>query len=654
MIPELGQFALVLALCLALVQAALPLAGAATGKQEWMALARPAAAGQFVFVVIAFGTLIYAFLHDDFSVLFVAQHSNSALPIFYKVTAAWGGHEGSLLFWITVLAIWTAAVVAFSRSQPQEFVSRVLGVLGIVSAGIIAFALFTSNPFLRLTPAPLDGADLNALLQDPGMIIHPPSLYGGYVGMAVPFAFAVAALLTGRLDKNWAKWTRPWTVAAWAWLTCGITLGSWWAYYELGWGGWWFWDPVENSSFMPWLIATALLHSLAVTERRGIFKSWTVLLAIAGFSLSLLGTFLTRSPVLVSVHAFASDPTRGMFILALLALFSGGALLLYALRAPSLEAEGGFKLLSREAFLLANNILLVIATVSVLFGTLYPVFTDVLGLGKVSVGTPWFNAMFLLPMLPLAALLGVGMHSFWISMAGAPLVQRLIWPACAAVALGVVVPLVVYGSSSVLTGVATAIGVWVCIAALLDPARKLLDRASGPLTRAQLGMCVAHFGVGVFILGATTVSAFTVEKDLAVRPGDSFEIGGYDVTFTGVRPVEGPNYSAEEGQFELRKNGKLVDTLEAQQRFYRVQQSSMTEAAIDSRIARDVFVALREPLGDDAWAVRVQVKPLIRFLWLGTLLMALGGILAVTDRRYRLPARAAAPAAQPAKPVEAS
>jgi cytochrome c-type biogenesis protein CcmF len=647
-IPELGQFALVLALCLALVQAGVPLAGATLGRSEWMALARPAATGQFVFVMIAFGTLIYAFLNDDFSVLFVAQHSNTALPGFYKFTAAWGGHEGSLLFWIAVLAIWTAAVVAFSRSQPLEFVSRVLAVLGIVSAGIIAFALFTSNPFLRLTPPAIDGADLNALLQDPGMVIHPPSLYGGYVGLAVPFAFAVAALLTGRLDKDWAKWTRPWTVAAWVWLTCGITLGSWWAYYELGWGGWWFWDPVENSSFMPWLVATALLHSLAVTERRGIFKSWTVLLAISGFSLSLLGTFLTRSPVLVSVHAFASDPARGVFILALLALFSGGALLLYALRARSLEAEGGFKLLSREAFLLANNVLLVVAAGSVLFGTLYPVFTDVLGLGKVSVGPPFFNAMFLVPMLPLTALIGVGMHSFWKTMAASALVQRLIWPACIAVTLGVVAPLVIYGTSSLLTGLVTAIGAWVCIAALLDPARNLLDRARPRLTRAQIGMCLAHFGVGVFILGATMVSAFNVEKDLAVRPGDRFEIGGYEIVFTGVRPVEGPNFRAEEGEFELRRDGELIELLTSQQRFYNVQQSSMTEAAIDSRIARDVFVAMREPLGDNAWAVRVQVKPLIRFLWLGTLLMALGGIVAVTDRRYRVPVRASEPAAQAA------
>jgi cytochrome c-type biogenesis protein CcmF len=654
MIPEVGQFALALALCLALIQAALPLAGAALVRPEWMAVARSAAVGQFVFVAIAFGALEYAFFHDDFSVMFVAQHSNSALPVFYKLTAAWGGHEGSMLLWITVLAAWTMAVAVGSRSQPQEFASRVLGVLGVVSAGIIAFALLTSNPFTRLSPAPFDGNDLNPLLQDPGMIIHPPTLYLGYVGMAVPFAFAVAALLTGRLDKNWAKWTRPWTVAAWVFLTGGITLGSWWAYYELGWGGWWFWDPVENSSFMPWLMATALLHSLAVTERRGIFKSWTVLLAIAGFSLSLLGTFLTRSPVLVSVHAFASDPTRGMFILGLLGLFSGGALLLYALRARSLEAEGGFKLLSREAFLLANNILLVIAALLILFGTLYPLFIDALGLGKISVGTPWFNAMFLLPALPLALLLGIGMHSFWKTMSGATLVQRLIWPACAAVALGVVGPLVIFGSSSLLTGLAAVIGVWVCVAALLDPIRKLLNRASPPLTRAQLGMCLAHFGVGVFILGATMVSAYNIETDLPARPGDRFEVGGYEIVFRGVRSVEGPNFMADEGEFELRKNGQLVKVLASQQRVYRVQQSAMTEAAIDSRIGRDVFIALGEPLGDNAWSIRIQVKPLIRFLWLGTLLMALGGVLAITDRRYRLPVRASEPGAKARQAAEAT
>ena len=640
MIPEVGQFALILAFCLALIQAVLPIAGAARGNADWMALARPAAAGQFVFIAIAFGALEYAFLNDDFSVLFVAQHSNSALPVFYKFTAAWGGHEGSMLFWITVLAIWTLAVVAGSRSQPDEFASRVLGVLGIVSAGILAFALFTSNPFIRLTPAPADGNDLNPLLQDPGMIIHPPMLYVGYVGMAVPFAFAVAALFTGRLDKNWAKWTRPWTIAAWVFLTCGITLGSWWSYYELGWGGWWFWDPVENSSFMPWLVATALLHSLAVTERRGIFKSWTVLLAIAAFSLSLLGTFLTRSGVLVSVHAFAADPTRGLFILGLLAAFSGGPLLLYALRARSLEAEGGFKLVSREAFLLANNILLVIAAGAVLFGTLYPLIIDALGLGKISVGTPWFDAMFLVPMLPLAVLLGVGMHSIWRTMSGAALLQRLIWPAAIAVAFGVTLPLLAYGKASPLTTLATVIGLWVCAAALLDPLRSWVLRRGAPLTRAQLGMCFAHLGIGVFILGATFVSAYNVETEVSARGGDRFQVGGYDILFRGVKPVESANFTAEEGEFELRKGGRLVTVLASQQRVYRVQQTPTTEAAIDSRLGRDVFIALSKPLGDNAWSVRIQIKPLIRFLWLGPLLMAIGGLLAISDRRYRLAARA--------------
>jgi len=645
MIPEIGQFSLILALCLALIQASVPLAGAARGRVDWMSLARPAAAGQFVFIAIAFGALEYAFLNDDFSVLFVAQHSNSALPVFYKFTAAWGGHEGSMLFWITVLAIWTLAVAAGSRSQPDEFASRVLGVLGIVSAGIIAFALFTSNPFARLAAAPADGNDLNPLLQDPGMIIHPPMLYVGYVGMSVPFAFAVAAMLTGRLDKNWAKWTRPWTMAAWVFLTCGITLGSWWSYYELGWGGWWFWDPVENSSFMPWLVATALLHSLAVTERRGIFKSWTVLLAIAAFALSLLGTFLTRSGLLVSVHAFTSDPTRGLFILGLLLVFTGGPLLLYAFRARSLEAEGGFKLISREAFLLGNNILLVVAAGAVLFGTLYPLVNDLvrellrLRPYPISVGTPYFDLMFLMATLPLAVLLGVGMHSIWKSTSGSALIQRLIWPAGIAAALGVTVPLLAYGHAGVLTTAATVIGLWVCTAALLDPFGRWVLRRGAPLTRAQLGMCLAHCGVGVFILGATFVSAYNVENDVVARPGDRLQIGGYEILFRGIKPVETPSFTAEEGEFELRRNGQSVNVLASQQRVYRVQQTPTTEAAIDSRLGRDVFIALSKSVGDNAWSVRIQVKPLIRFLWVGSLLMALGGILAMSDRRYRLATR---------------
>ena len=641
MIPEFGQLALALALCLALVQGTFPILGAALGREHWMALARPAAAGQFVFVAIAFGTLIYAFLTDDFSVLFVAQHSHSDLPVFYKATAAWGGHEGSMLLWIAVLAGWTMAVAAGSRSQPLEFASRVLGVLGIVSAGVIAFAFITSNPFVRLVPAPSNGNDLNPLLQDPGMIIHPPTLYLGYVGMAVPFAFAVAALLAGRLDKDWARWTRPWTVVAWLFLTAGITLGSWWAYYELGWGGWWFWDPVENSSFMPWLMATALLHSLAVTERRGLFKSWTVLLAIAAFSLSLLGTFLTRAGVMISVHAFASDPTRGLFILGLLAVFSGGSLLLYAIRARNLEAEGGFKPLSRETFLLANNVLLVVAAGVVLAGTLAPLFVEALGLGKISVGPPYFNLMFLLPALPLVALIGVGMHTGWRMMPGDALLRRLRVPAIAAVAVGVIAPFIFFGATSVLTVLSVAIALWVCASSLLDPFRRLVFRTGAPLTRGQLGMCLAHFGVGVFMLGATVTSAYNFERDFSARPGDTIEAGGYEFSFKAVNTVQGPNFVADEGEIELRDDGELIAVLKPQVRVYQVQREPMTEAAIESNVLRDVFVALGEPLGDNAWSLRLRVKPLISLLWLGVGLMALGGLVAISDRRYRVAARQA-------------
>ena len=642
MIPELGQFALVLALCLCVSQAVLPLVGAHTGRRDFMALARPTAAGQFVFVALAYVVLTQAFLADDFSVRYVAQNSNTELPVAYKFAAVWGGHEGSLLLWIMILAVWTLAVAAASRGQPAEFMSRVIGVLGVVSTGVMAFMIFTSNPFDRLIPAAFEGNDLNPLLQDPAMVAHPPMLYVGYVGLAVPFAFAVAALLTGRLDKNWARWTRPWTVIAWLFLTLGIALGSWWAYYELGWGGWWFWDPVENASFMPWLMATALLHSLAVTERRGIFKSWTVLLAIAAFSLSLLGTFLVRSGVLISVHAFATDPTRGLFILMLLAVISGGALLLYATRAKLMIAEGGFRLMSRESFLMANNILLVAATGAVLFGTLYPLFLDALGLGKISVGPPYFNLVFLLPMLPLVLLLGAGMHAWWMKMNSAALVRKLAWPAGIAVALGVALPLLVFGRSSFMTAIGVIAGLWVCGAALLDPLRRLLRPQPGMrLTRAHWGMCIAHLGVGIFILGATVTSAYNIETDRGVSPGDRWETGGYEFVFRGVRDVPGPNFDAVEGEVELRRGGELIALLTPQKRVYRVQQSPMTEAAIDGRIHRDVFVALGDSLGGGAWSLRIQIKPLIRFIWYGCAIMAFGGLLAATDRRYRaVPERA--------------
>ncbi|MBN1238462.1 MAG: heme lyase CcmF/NrfE family subunit [Gammaproteobacteria bacterium] len=659
MIPEFGHFALILALCLALAQAVLPLAGAARGNAHWMALARPAAAGQFVFCATAFAALAYAFLTDDFSVRFVALNSNTALPAFYKFAAVWGGHEGSLLFWSTVLAIWTLAVAWTGRAQPQEFSSRVLGVLGIVSAGVLLFTLLTSNPFDRLAAAPVDGNDLNPLLQDPAMVLHPPMLYIGYVGLAVPFAFAVAALLAGQLTKDWARWTRPWVSGPWIFLTLGIALGSWWAYYELGWGGWWFWDPVENASFMPWLVATALMHSLAVTERRGLFKSWTILLAIAAFSLSFLGTFLTRSGVLISVHAFAADPARGLFILMLLALISGGALALYAAKAKDLTADGGFRLLSRESFLLANNILLTIAAAAVLFGTIYPLFLDALGFGQISVGPPYFNTMFLVPMLPLAALLGIGMHAAWRNTPRHLLLDKLKWPAIFAAAAGVVVPWLVFGTTSVLTVLGIVIALWIVVTALIEPVRKLVGRGGAPLTRAQWGMFVAHLGVGLFILGATVTSAYDAELDHAATPGEQWEAGGYEFTFVGTRNVEGPNYTAVEGEFEVRRNGELVTVMRPQQRVYRVQQSPMTEAAIDAALHRDVFVALGQSLGGDAWSVRVRVKPLISLLWLGAVVMAFGGLLGVTDRRYRSqPApraeriEAEVPAA--ARPVEGS
>jgi len=647
-IPELGQFALILAVCLAFCQASLPLAGSFLGRSDWMALARPAAAGQFVFVAIAFAILAHAFLNDDFSLLFVAQNSNSMLPPGYKFAAVWGGHEGSLLLWCLMLSIWTIAVAFGSRRQPEEFVSRVIGVLGIVSLGLLLFTLLTSNPFNRLLPAAGDGADLNPLLQDPAMVAHPPILYAGYVGMAVPFAFAVAALLTGRLDKEWARWTRPWTIGAWLFLTCGIALGSWWAYYELGWGGWWFWDPVENASFMPWLMATALIHSLAVTERRGIFKSWTVLLAIAAFSLSLLGTFLVRSGVLISVHAFASDPARGLFVLALLGIISGGSFMLYLVRASSLEAEGGFRLVSRETFLLANNVLLVIATFLILLGTLYPMINDALGGGDLSVGPPYFNVVFLLPMLPMAILLGLGMHAAWQKMDFMALVSRLRWLAVAAVACGILIPLLFYGAVTVLTVVGVATGIWVVLSSLVEPVRRMLDSKLVRLTRAQLGMFVAHIGVGLFIVGVTVTSAFNLETDTAVSVGERWTVAGYEIEFRGLREVEGPNFTAEEGEFELRRGGDFVATLRPQKRVYRVRTNAMTEAAIDDRLARDVFVALGEPLGNGAWSVRVQYKPMIRFIWLGAVIMALGGLLAASDRRYRGPVRKTATSTQTA------
>jgi cytochrome c-type biogenesis protein CcmF len=633
-IPEIGQLCLVLALCLAVVQFGLPLLGAQFNQPGWMAVARPAAHGQLLFLLAAFACLATAFLQDDFSVLYVANNSNTALPQIFKFAAVWGAHEGSLLLWALILGIWTSAVALFSRSLPTSMVARVLAVMGAIAIGFSSFILFTSNPFERIFPAPPDGGDLNPLLQDPALIIHPPMLYVGYVGFSVAFAFALAAMLEGNLDRQWARWTRPWTTTAWLFLTVGIALGSWWAYYELGWGGWWFWDPVENASFMPWLVGTALIHSLAVTEKRGLFKSSTLLLAIGAFSLSLLGTFLVRSGVLVSVHAFASDPARGLFILVFLGVTVGTSLMLYAWRAADLETEVGFKPVSRETFLLLNNILLVIAAGVILLGTLGPLVFGALDLGSISVGPAYFEIVFLLPMLPLTAMVGVGMHSAWRSAEPAELARRLKWPAALAVVGGVALPWLIFGSVTLLTALGVTVALWTMASALLDPALTLVGK--GPrLTRSMVSMQLAHFGLGITVLGITVTSAFAIVTDEGMRPGEVANVGGYEFRFDGTRPVTGPNYEAIQGVFTVSRNGAIFNELLPEKRIYRVQTNPMTEASIDASWNRDLFVALGESLGEGAWSVRIQYKPLISFIWGGCLIMAFAGVLAISDPRYR-------------------
>jgi len=636
---ELGHFALIVALLLAVAQAGFGLVGAAVGSSRHMAVARPAVAGQWVFVAVAFAVLAWAFQRNDFSVLYVAQNSNSALPAFYRFAAVWGAHEGSLVLWALALATWSLAVSAFSRQLPESFAARVLGVLGVVSAGFLLFILLTSNPFERLTPAATDGRDLNPVLQDFALAVHPPMLYIGYVGFSVAFAFAVAAMLEGRLDARWARWTRPWTTLAWLFLTVGIALGSWWAYYELGWGGWWFWDPVENASFMPWLVGTALIHSLAVTEKRGLFRSWTLLLSILAFSLSLLGTFLVRSGVLISVHAFASDPGRGIFILTFLGLCIGGSLALYAWRGPALRTRGGFEAVSRESFLIFNNVLLMVATGLILIGTLYPLFLETLDLGKISVGPPYFNKVFIVPMLPLLALLAIGMHAGWKKARLQPLKRPLTLIALIAVASALVVPALAWGSFHWLTVVGVAAAGLVILSALYEPFDRLRHRQRIPAS--VLGMCLAHLGVGLFTLGVTVTQSYRIEKDIALSPGERFELRDYTFEFVSTRPVQGPNYQAIEAEVRVLRGARLVTVLHPQKRVYRVQQSPMTEAGIEAGWNRDLFVAMGEDLGDGAWSLRLQYKPMVRFIWLGALVMALGGLVAVTDRRYRLQRTAA-------------
>ena len=636
MIPEIGQFALILALSLAVCQSVLPLVGAHRNNAAMMAVARSAATGQFVFVAAAFACLIWAFVNDDFSVLYVANHSQLALPTGYKISAVWSAHEGSLVMWILILAAWTVAVARYSSELPEKFSARVIGVLGLLSVGFLLFALLTSNPFERLVPAAIDGADLNPLLQDPGLAIHPPLLYVGYVGFSVAFAFAIAAMISGDLDQKWARWTRPWTTIAWLFLTVGIALGSWWAYYELGWGGWWFWDPVENASFMPWLVGTALIHSLAVTERRGLFKSWTLLLAISAFSLSLLGTFLVRSGIITSVHAFASDPTRGVFILALLAIVIIGALTLYAWRAPALDSDAGFGLLSRETFLLLNNVLLVIAATLVLLGTLAPLIVEMLNGGKISIGPPWFEVAFMVPMVPLIFLIGLGMHTAWRSQHPGPWRNLFRIPVIIAVIGGVILPVFIYGRVGLLVIVGSIAAVWIVATAVIQPLRswRRADGSAG-ITRAALGMSIAHLGVGFFVIGVTIVSAFGVESDRAMRAGEFIDVGGFQFEMREIRDVKGPNYSAVEGVVEIRQDGEYVGTVRPQKRQYLVQQNWMTEAGIYAGWNKDLFVALGDQIGDGVWSVRIQYKPMIRFIWIGAFIMALGGLVSVSDRRYR-------------------
>ncbi|QWE16191.1 heme lyase CcmF/NrfE family subunit [Polynucleobacter sp. AP-Nino-20-G2] len=635
MIPEFGHYALILALCVAIIQGALPLMGAHRGRREWILLARPAAQTMFLLLALSFAILAWSFYVNDFSVLYVAEHSNSQLPVIYRLGAVWGGHEGSLLLWIFLLSTWTFLVSQLSKSLDEFMVARVIGVLGLVTTGLLLFVLTTSNPFERLLPAAQDGRSLNPLLQDPGLVFHPPMLYMGYVGFSVAFAFAIASLLSGRLDAAWARWSRPWTTAAWVFLTLGIALGSWWAYYELGWGGWWFWDPVENASFIPWLVGTALLHSLAVTEKRGGFKSWTVLLAITAFSLSLLGTFLVRSGVLTSVHAFATDPKRGIFILIFLALVVGSSLTLYAWRAPKSSLGGKFSLTSRETFILLGNVFLVVSAASVLLGTLYPLLIDALHLGKISVGPPYFNSVFVPIMIPLLVLMGIGPWTSWKNSNLVDVIKRLWVAAVVAVIAAVLIPIVM-GEFTWLGSLGFLLAFWVMASGVLQIIRQT---KAGKPTRSFIGMQLAHLGIAIFVIGVTMVGAYQEEKDVRMLAGESVSVGGYQIQLQSVGAVPGPNYKAMQGTFLLSRNGQLVATLYPEKRSYFSSTMPMTEAAIDVGLTRDIYVSLGEELEDHSWAVRVYYKPFVDWIWGGCLFMALGGVLAMSDKRYRMKLR---------------
>ncbi len=644
MIPELGHFALILALVVGLLLASFPLLGAHRGIVTWIAFAKPAARAQLLLIAFAYGCLTYTFVQDDFSVAYVANHSNSHLPLLYKISGVWGGHEGSLLLWAFILSLWIVAVSIFTRSIPESMSARVLAVMGMISVGFLLFMLFTSNPFARLLLVPMEGRDLNPLLQDIGLAVHPPMLYLGYVGFSVAFAFALAALISGRFDAAWARWSRPWTNIAWMFLTIGIALGSWWAYYELGWGGWWFWDPVENASFMPWLIGTALIHSLAATEKRGVFKAWTILLAVLAFSLSLLGTFLVRSGVLISVHAFATDPSRGLFILLFLSIVIGGSLLLYAWRAPTIVSHVKFTRISREMALLLNNVFFGVLCFAVLLGTLYPLILDALGLGKISVGPPYFNIIFTVIGLPLTLLIGIGALMRWKK----DRLQRINRPLITVLALsatsGLLIPLAMphYSLSAALGLFAGSFVILLSLKGLLDrgqPGRRLHSLTTTP--RGFYGMTLAHIGMGVFVIGVTLTHIYSVERDIRMQAGEQYAIHNYQFIFNGTERFSGPNYQAIRGKFEVLKNELPITQLFPEKRVYLVQKSPMTEAAIDAGLFRDIYIALGEPLeNNQAWAVRIYFKPFIRWIWLGALMMACGGFLGATDRRYRQAATA--------------
>ena len=641
MIAELGNYALALSLAVSFFLAIFPLWGAEKGHTQLMSLARPMTYGLFFSLTIAFAALFYLFAVNDFSVQYVVNNSNSSLPIYYRLSAVWGSHEGSLLLWIWLLTLWGAAVALFSKHLPQEAVARVLGIMGIISIGFLLFVLFTSNPFTRTFPDfPVDGRELNPMLQDVGLIFHPPLLYMGYVGFSVAFAFAIASLMTGKLDSAWARWSRPWTMAAWVFLTLGIVLGSWWAYYELGWGGWWFWDPVENSSLMPWLAGTALIHSLAVTEKRGSFKAWTVLLAILAFSLCLLGTFLVRSGILVSVHAFASDPTRGLYILAYLVVVIGGSLTLYAYKGNQIRSRDNAERYSRETLLLLNNILLMTALCVVFLGTLLPLVHKQLGLGSISIGAPFFDQMFLIIMTPFALLLGIGPLVKWrrdqFSEIRTPVVVSVIVMAIAGFAL----PYFLQNKLTVSAVLGTMMSVIIVLLSLYEMKQRATHRESffkgiTKLSRSHWGMILAHLGVAMTVWGIAFSQNFSVERDVRMAVGDTVQIADYDFKFTGVSDANGPNYMGGKAQIDISKDGKPEATLFAEKRFYTVSKMPMTEAAINWGFTRDLYVALGEKIDDNSWALRLYYKPFIRWIWIGGLFMALGGLLCMFDRRYR-------------------